>query len=270
MLKHEKNAHPTSVGTVKEINTSEISKFYKPYVFNRGEGEPDIARVKKIAKSIIGSEEIPPVYNGTFWLVSPLIVNSRTKVIVDGHYTKAALERVLDLKGWDLPVLVIEKEFPKGMPDREIVSMFNNMRKPWAVHNYIECYVLEGLEDYVKLKNAAIELGYPFTNKQGKVNYRYTSALLGSSQQTPLKKGEFKYADTIVERGEQVKALFAAMGGKQTSAWFESFIIAYCGLLGYAPDAFESLRKNISRIDWGGDIGKSEWWQKELGSLVFA
>lgn len=267
-------AIPTEVGkrpVVKYVKTTELFKHYVPYEFNRGEGEEgmDFSRVKKIAKSIIGSTDIPPVYNGTYWLVSPIIVNSRTNKIVDGHYTATALTKVHEMTGWDLEAIVIEKEFPKHLSDREIVSMYNTMQKSWQAQNFIECYVMEGVPDYVKLKDAAIKLGYPFTNKSGKPNFRYTAALVGSVQSANLRKGTFKYDDAIRRRGEKVKELFNAMKVNRTNSWVEPFAVAYCELESFLKDrTFTVLKSNIGKIDWSGDIDHAEYWKEQFGKLI--
>lgn len=255
-------AIPTKVGKVEIVKASEIYKKYSPYYANRGEGTEgmNMARVKKIARSIIGTEEIPPVYNGTYWLVNPIIVNAKTKMIVDGHYTAASLFEVYKTKGWDLPAMVIEREFPKGLSDMFIVSMFNNCRNPWGAEAYIECYVMEGKEDYIKLKNAAIALGGPFVKKNGKPNYRYVSALVGSCQAGTLKKGDFKFNPAIIERGERVKELFYAISStKQTSSWFESFITAYVKQEEVNRNAFKVFMKYADMIVVDGSTNEDAW-----------
>lgn len=253
------------------VKASELSDRLKPYIYNRGDGKLDEARVRRIAKSIIGSNEIPPHYNGTDWLISPIIVNKKTDVIVDGHYTKAALEYVYENEGWDIEALVIKREFPKGKSDREIVSSFNNMRKPWTAENYIECYVSEGVEDYVKLKNAAISLGYPFVNKGGKPNYRYIAALTGTPQAGNLKNGRFIYTDAIMERGKRVKELFDSLNGKRSSSWLEAFIIAYCNTFEGSLDGnvgLKVLKSHMGELDWFGDTGKVDYWQNQFRRIL--
>lgn len=253
---------PTTVGKAVYVKASKLFNKYKPYYANRGQGWEgmDMTRVMKIAKSIIGSNEIPPVYNGTYWLVNPIIVNVKTGMIVDGHYTVAALLKVLELSGWDLEAIVIEREFPKGLSDMTIVSMFNNTRKPWPAEQYIECYVKEGVEDYIKLKEAALKLGGPFVKLNGKPNYRYVSALVGTSQAGSLKKGTFKYNPVIVERGERVKELFYAISKtRQTSAWFESFIVAYSKQEEANPKAFKVFMNNADKFVLDGDTTEEGW-----------
>ena len=259
------NDFPASVGNFQKVKASQLFKLYKPYYANRGEGPEgmDTARVMRIAKSIIGTEAIGSNYTGTYWLVNPIIANAKTRMIVDGHYTAAALNKVLELTGWDLEVLVLEREFPKHLSDMDIVSMFNNSRKPWAAEQYIECYVKEGKEDYIKLKKAAIELGGPFVKKNGKPNYRYVSALLGSSQSGTLKKGTFKYNPVIVERGERVKELFYAISKtKQTSSWFEPFIVAYCKQEETNRNAFKVFMKNTDKFVLDGCTNEEGWTEQ--------
>lgn len=267
-------AIPTKVGKAVFVKASELFKKYKPYYANRGEGPDgmDMARVTKIAKSIIGSEAIGSNYNGTYWLVNPIIVNAKTRMIVDGHYTAAALNKVLELTGWDLDTIVIEREFPRGIKDMTVVSMFNNSRKSWCAEQYIECYIKEGVPDYIKLKEAALKLGGPFVKKNGKPVYRYVSALVGKSGANALRKGEFKFDPVIIERGERVKQLFYAISStKQTSTWFESFIFAYCDQEENNRKAFKVFMQHADELVIDGCTAKEGWneqfnkiWDKVL------
>ena len=257
---------PATIGLRKIVKTSDLRKFYKPYNANRGQGMDliDKARVRKIARSIIGSKDIPGVYNGTAWLVEPIIVNARTKMVVDGHYTWAALEEVLKTEGVDWPVLVLEREFPKGYSNMQIVSMFNSCRKPWQSCDYVECYVKEGLPDYIKLKQAAIKLGGPFMKVNGKPNYKYVVALMNDSDYPSLRKGTFKYDSVIEERGERVKELFYKVSKtRQTSNWFEQFIKAYSSaenLLG--EKAFNRLMAHANDIVMDGCTDTKGWFEQ--------
>lgn len=221
--------------------------------------------MNSIAKSIIGEEGLG-TYNGTFWLVNPIIVRKKQDkqgVIVDGHYTAAALNRVYDLTGWDLKTLVVEREFPKNLSDREIVTKFNNCRKPWPTEAYIKCYIMEGNQDYIKLDKAARDLGGPFVKKNGKPNYRYVSALLGIKQGATLKSGKFVYDPIIVERGERVKELFYAISKtRQTSAWFESFIVAYCKQEETNRNAFKVFMKNADKFVLDGCTNDEGWTEQ--------
>lgn len=262
---------PTKMGNVVTIKTSELSKKYKFYNANRGEGKEqmDMARVRKIAKSIIGSGEVPGVYDGTYWLVEPIIVNAKTGVVADGHYTWAALEMVRSMVGWDLPVIVIERDFPKTLTQMQVVSMFNNCRKPWQSSDFVECYVKEGLPDYIKLKEAAITLGGPFVKKNGKPNYKYVVALMENSDYPSLKKGTFMFKPGIIERGERVKELFYAISKTmQTSNWFEQFIKAYtqaeCTL---GEKAFSRLIAHAGEIILDG-CTDTEGWKSQFRKFL--
>lgn len=261
----EQEYHAT-VGNLKVVKTSDLGRLYHPYNANRGQGMDliDKARVRQIAKSIIGSKEVPGVYNGTAWLVEPIIVNARTKMVVDGHYTWAALKEVLEKDGADWPVLVIEREFPRGLSNAQIVSMFNTCRRPWQSCDYVECYVKEGLPEYVKLKQAAMRLGGPFVKKNGKPNYKYVVALMNGSDYPSLRKGTFKYDSVIEGRGERIKELFYRLSKtRQTSNWFEQFIKAYSeaeNILG--ENAFKRLMAHADEIVMDGCTDTKGWTEQ--------
>lgn len=254
------------VGQFKTVLASELSKLYKPYNANRGQGMDsiDMARVRQIAKSIVGTKDIPGVYKGTAWLIEPIIVNARTKMVVDGHYTWAALEEVLKKEGVDWPVLVIERDFPKEYTNAQIVSMFNTCRKPWASYDYVECYVKEGLPDYIKLKQAALKLGGPFVKLNGKPNYKYVVALMSGNDYSKLRKGEFKYDSVVEERGERVKQLFYRVSKtRQTSNWFEQFIKAYSEAENILGDkAFSRLMAHADEIVMDGSTDTKSWTEQ--------
>lgn len=221
----ETGRNPKATFEYDKMLTSKILKTFKFYPHNRGmENGVDIKRANQIANEIINK--------GTEWLLKPIIVNGVTKTILDGHTALTAAKIVLERTGRDIEFLVMIKyNIPQFTKFFENIADFNNKAKPWSTDNYIECYVLEGVEDYVKLKEAAIKLGAPFIKKNGNPNYRYVAALVGSTDNGAggmLRKGEFKYTDEILERGERVKDVFFALTGNiNTSAWFERFIVAY-------------------------------------------
>ena len=262
-------AIPTQMGKVVTVKTSELSKKYHEYKANRGEGKEgmDMARVRRIARSIIGSNEIPSVYNGTYWLVEPIIVNAKNKMVVDGHYTWAALNEVLKSTGWDLPVFVIEREFPKSLSNMQVVSMFNGCRKAWSSCDYVECFVKEGDPEYIKLKSAAVKLGGPFVKKNGKPNYKYVVALVNSSEYVNLRNGTFKYNPIIEERGERVKQLFYRISKtRQTSNWFDQFIKAYVKQEEANPIAFNVFMKHADKIVLDG-CTSTDGWTEQFGKI---
>lgn len=262
-------AIPTQMGKVVMVMASELPEKYRWYDANRGEGREgmDMARVRKIARSIIGSREIPSVYNGTYWLVEPIIVNAKNGMVVDGHYTWAALNEVLKTTGMDLPVYVIEREFPKYLSNMQIVSMFNSCRKAWSSCDYVECFVKEGDPEYIKLKNAALKLGGPFVKKNGKPNYKYVVALVNSSEYTNLRNGTFKFDPIIEERGERVKQLFYRISKtRQTSNWFDQFIKAYVKQEEANPMAFKVFMKYSDRITLDG-CTNTDGWTEQFGNI---
>lgn len=251
--------------------TSEVLKTYKPYEFNRGiEGGIDKKRATEIASKIMCEGDRP----STEWLLTPIIVDGKKKSIIDGHTKIAACEKVLKETEKDIELIVVEKyNCPKRMRPWEVVGMLNSCQKPWRTETYIECYVHENIEDYVKLKEAAQALGEPFTKKNGKPNYKYVCSLIGSTvPDAIMKNGLYKYSDVIFKRGQRVKELFDQLtnGKVQTSAWFERFIIAYVNLEESADPDGEWLKdwciENKNDFVFDGST-KTEDWRKQFAAV---
>lgn len=274
MLKKENALNERTIATsegkqvVRIMPTSEVLRTYKFYEYNRGiVGGIDKKRATEIASEIMGEGDKP----STEWLLKPITVEGNKKILLDGHTELAACEKVLKDIDRDIELIVVEKyNCPRRARLVELISSFNNCQKPWSTAIYVECYALEGREDYVKLQEAAQTLGEPFTKKNGKPNYRYICALLGQTMDTELRKGTFKYSDEILERGERVKDLYFTLtnGDVKTAAWFERFILAYVRMEASCGSwVMNVFKKNRDKFVFDGST-KTEDWRNQFDAIM--
>ena len=256
----------SALGEVSTVRASELFNVVSPYFANRGEETMDMSRVKKIAKSIIGEAEIPGVHNSTFWLVEPIIVDQKN-VIVDGHYTAAALLEVYRKTGYDLPVYVIKRKFPRELKTVDVVSKFNTCKVQWRNEDFVGCYLMEGYPEYIKLRDAAMKLGKPFVkvNKNGEIttpNYKYVCALMTDNSYPTLRKGDFKFDESIVERGHRVQELLKKIFNGEdykVSNWVEQFVKSYTRQDSSNKNSFKVFMKYADRFVMDGSTSMATW-----------
>lgn len=217
-----------NTNVISFYSISEFEAKFKPYEFNRGDGKLDLARIKKIAKSI--AEE------GTYWLINPVTINKKNKKILDGHNTFAAIKQVNEIYGIPLKVPVIERIIPKEILHRVACQKFNNSRKSWTLADYIETEINEGNEHYIRLQDMMKNLGeFFYYEAPEKFQWRYASALCGKSQQEELKMGFYTLTEEASAKqfkvGKEIIRIWECAGQPKIGSWMEAFIVAFCKVL---------------------------------------
>ena len=209
----------------KQLSLQEFKRTYKWYKENRG-GKVDWDRVHEIARSI--------VYNNTGWLVMPIIVDAKSKTVLEGWHTGHALEEVEEKYGIKVIIIVVEVNLPENVTVGDAVKMYNNKRKGWTLEMFILDYILHGVPDYKRLKEMAEKLGDFFIDEDGKIRWRYVSSLCGKCQQDELRDGTYtlskKDMDAQMVTGTEILGLWEAAGKPKIGPWMEGFIIAWCKL----------------------------------------
>lgn len=206
------------------MDADSFFKTYHPYKYNRGEGT-DEDRARKIAR------EFNPL------LTVPIIVDCKSKTILDGHHLSRAIQIINTESDHKIPeILVQEVRLPNGMKVGKAVQVFNNNRKGWDLSDYIENYIKEGYADYIRLKELADNIG-PFFHEENKYRWRYTSALSGKSQQDKLRDGTFSLSKAEYEKqlvfGKEIQELWEAGGSPKVGPWAEPFILAVWSIKDY-------------------------------------
>lgn len=252
----------------------EFTKKYKRYVHNRGiEGGVDVNRAKAIAREIRTL--------GTYWLINPILVNKRTKTMVDGHTTLEALKILRDEYGIELDVPVCIIDVPKEVSDAQAIQMFNNIGLPWKLLMYVLNYAQEGNKNYQALIEMCKTLPEGYFHRGEDILIRNTAALGGKCQQENLRTGKFKLTEedvqTQMELGNTVNRILVAAGKPKSGQWTESFIIAVYKLnetLGKAFNVDKLVRvlesnKNNERSIFNGNT-TTKYWQENIAMLLAA
>lgn len=199
------------------MDTDKFFATYHPYEFNRGTGT-DEERARKIAREF------------NFLLTVPVIVDPKSKTILDGHHLSRAIQIINTETENRIPeILVQEVILPRNMNVGKAVQIFNNNRKGWDLSDYIENYIKEGYVDYIRLKEMADNIG-PFFHEDNKYRWRYTSALAGKNQQDKLRDGSYSLSKADYEKqfalGKEIQAFWKAGGSPKVGPWAEPFILA--------------------------------------------
>lgn len=240
------------------MDSEEFFKTYHPYKYNRGTGT-DEERALKIAR------EFNPL------LTVPIIVDSKSKTILDGHHLSKAIEFINTriIQPYHIPeILVQEVTLPKGMTVGKAVQIFNNNRKGWDLSDYIENYIKEGYIDYIRLKDLADNIG-AFFHEDSKYRWRYTSALAGKSQQEKLRDGTFSLTKAEYEKqftlGKEIQALWEAGGKPKVGPWAEPFIFAVYQIKDYWGKNWDferilnAFKKNGAQIFGLASLSTATW-----------
>lgn len=207
----------------KWVTPEEFMKKYHWYVFNRGNGT-DPERVSQIAQSI--------AFNGTDWMLMPVLVNAKTHTVLDGNTSGAAQIEAYQKYGWQGKIMVLEVDVPSNVTDHIGVQKLNNERDGWQLEDYILTAINEGKVDYIRLKEMVESLGMFFYDKEkDKHQWRYTSSLAGSNQAIKIKEGKYVLTKKDVEEqtttGKEVIEMWNIAGQPKIAAWVEAFIFAW-------------------------------------------
>jgi hypothetical protein len=263
------NASKTKVFMWMSIENFLLST--KWYEHNRG-GKIDWARVHQMADSIANRD--------TDWMVAPIIVDSKTKTVLDGWNTGHALAEAKEKYGYDEEVGTLFINLPKGVTVSYAVKELNNKRKGWTLEMYILDYIRNGIDDYRRLKEMAEALGEFFVESDGDIRWRYTAALKGKSQQNELKTGVYTLSEKDmqdqIETGTEVLGLWEAAGKPKIGPWMEGFIIAWCNAKApFGKKAVSFAYKKLVNSFKNGKLvfdGTSQAgvWSQRFGDILFS
>lgn len=244
----------------------DLGKTIKFYEANRGYGT-DMDRVEEIAYDIVN--------NNTAWMIQPLCIDKKEKIILDGNHTGNAILLAAEKYNVVVPnIPAMELERPKGMSIATAVQILNNERKPWTLPMYIENNIREGNINYKRLSEMGEELGPFFIENDGKVRWRYLSSLAGTSQQKELRSGKYILTKQMQEEqislGREIVDLWNTAGKPNIGPWTESFIFAYFKErkeVGVA--AFKILLKLIqqNKIIFDGSTSTKIWYNRLHGEV---
>lgn len=251
------------------IMNSALAECVKPNPNNRG-GITDPKKVERIADSV--------VYSDTEYLMMPIIVDMATKIVTEGNHTYKSAIKIYEDYGFEFPVLVVYREYPKDKDIDEITAEINNDRDPWKLVNYINLYILQGNKNYINLKKMAEEIGGVFI-KNGEIRWRYISALCGRSCQQELRDGTYQLSDKQmaeqIELGKMINNLIEKASKSQESAsriaaWLESFTLAFVhGISQYnargMKNYYNSVYNRIDSITFDGSQSTCLWAERLSG-----
>ncbi len=251
---------------VRQIMISALADCIKVNPNNRG-GNINWKRVHTIAKSIVEDD--------TEYLVMPITADYNTNIITEGHHTYFALLEVLEKYGCDFPVVVIYVHYPANKLIDEVTAEINNDRSGWQLDDYVNLQILNGNRNYINLRNVAEKVGGVFIRDNGKIRWRYVSALCGHSCQTELREGTFQMTDKQaaeqIELGTMVNNLLSKAGATDhITAWLESFVLAFVhGISQYnargRKNYYSSVYKRIDTITFDKSESTSLWAERLSG-----
>lgn len=257
----EKKICKSSITDFIKILFSQLFGTIKLNPNNRG-GEKmiDWKRIHEIAYSV--------AYLNTSWLLMPLIVDTQTKMLIDGHNTFLAMKELYDKYDIDVEAAIMWITLPKWVSVDEATALFNNKRAPWKLANYIMMYALKGNKNYVNLGDMATKLGGVFVKDNGEIKWRYAAALGGRNFQDALKDGNYVLTDKMMDEqtklGKMVNALLEKAGQTNTGPWVEPFVIACVSVLGGMSQKateikFNHLMNNIQNVVFDGTLSTLTW-----------
>ena len=216
-------------------------------------------RVEDIAYSI--------AYEGTGFLLMPIVADKVTKTVIDGN--TSGLARLVAHKkyGVNLDMHVIEVDLPKGMSVPEAVQTFNECRNNWQFVHYVLTGINEGKPDFIRLKSMIESIGTPFINDSGSYRWRYATSLSGKNQTEAVKNWAYtlskKDMEEQIQTGVEVRELWEAGGCPTIGAWFEAFILAYVKAKDFYGSAlkFQKLKNHIKEHKgfFAGYEGTKSW-----------
>lgn len=144
---------------------------------------------------------IKEVYSGygNLLFMDPIRYNTVTGHLIDGAHRIEAYKKLLNdhfIKG-DEKILVIMMEVPADK-ETQVIIQYNTHSKPWNTEDFIGRYKKEGNTNYVKLEEFAKTSPYYMYNpKTGKVNWRYSAAVVKKkSCQRELRDGLFSATES--------------------------------------------------------------------------
>ncbi len=204
-------------------SVDDFLKKYHWYQFNREEGT-DPERVADIAYDI--------AFNDTDWMLSAVIVDEKSRTVLDGNTSGQAQVKACKDYGVNLEILVMEVELPKGMTVHKAVHILNDFRKNWRLRDYIGSSLKQGKADFIRLKELSELLGECFLTTTKTPQWRYTLALIGSNQDDRIKEDKFTFSKKDQERcfeiGSEIVKVWTMVGRPKTGTWFEAFVLAWC------------------------------------------
>ena len=248
----------------KKMENMSVEEFYntfKFYQYNRGKGT-DMKRAEKMAFDI--------AYNGTWWMVQPVVIDKKRKIILDGNHTGTALIIAHNKHGVDLQVPIIFTDVPKEISVGKSVQKLNNSREGWTLEEYILNYIQEGNDNYKRLSELGDKLGYPFVDAKGKKKWNYIADLSGVSKRSALKEGLYTITEQHVEEqlalGKEIISVWKAAGEPVISSWFEGFVIGYIQIRKFFEgdntvyeDIKRAVQKEENKIHFDGKTGQTDW-----------
>ena len=185
------------------------------------EGNREV-RDEKHVRSIMNA-----MMNGEF--IPPIIVDSKTKLIVDGQHRYSAAGNLWKQKiGYQL--LVIESEF-----DNPLLAAirYNNKAKNWRTATYVNAYITDGRESYKLLKEFCL------THKLlhlGEI-CKYSSAILLLGH---------RYNTTVVQNGTLVVTMEQCVQAEDVYAELETMREVIAPVMqSHVITAWIAIRKNI-------------------------